>query len=422
MHDNISALVKALRSSAKAIEGSTTADTTLQDVIGWTAPGFNRHDLGAMARLLADRLEEAPDSSVNSKYDTTRLVKRLESLQTTAIPNLWNGNGLTSYNVISAELSQIERLFAKPMSRIDWEEAARDELMPKELARRLRSIRTQIGKLDTSTETLADKMAYIEQAHEAAIALPTDLESVRDAETELVALRDSAAKAEAAVTTANQQADTLLRRIEEREKEATKLIENIGSAYSAATSQGLAAAFGERANSLQTTTWIWVVLLTSALTTGGAIGFFRLRYLQTLVATPNVAPAALWVSGAMSFLAIAAPLWFAWLATKQIAQRFRLSEDYAFKASVARAYEGYRREAARLDPQLESRLFASALDRLEEQPLRFISTEEHSSPYLEIISSPSFQRALEKFPDLRQSIMGLLRKPEAGSVEPGAVS
>lgn len=63
-------------------------------------------------------------------------------------------------------------------------------------------------------------------------------------------------------------------------------------------------------------------------------------------------------------------MWFAWLATKQIGQRFHLAEDYAFKASVAKAYEGYRKEAARIDPEFEARLFGSALTRLDEAPLR----------------------------------------------------
>ena len=80
-----------------------------------------------------------------------------------------------------------------------------------------------------------------------------------------------------------------------------------------------------------------------------------------------------------------APLWFAWLASKQIGQRFKLAEDYAFKASVAKAYEGYKTEAARLDKDFEARLFSSALTRLEEAPLRFMNNTEHSSPVHEMI-------------------------------------
>jgi hypothetical protein len=34
--------------------------------------------------------------------------------------------------------------------------------------------------------------------------------------------------------------------------------------------------------------------------------------------------------------------------TRQVGQLFKLAEDYAFKASISRAYEGYRKEANRM--------------------------------------------------------------------------
>lgn len=77
----------------------------------------------------------------------------------------------------------------------------------------------------------------------------------------------------------------------------------------------------------------------------------------------------IWLHIILSIVSVGAPLWFAWLATKQIGQRFRLAKDYSYKASVAKAYEGYRREAARIDEDFENRLFDSALTRLEEAPL-----------------------------------------------------
>jgi len=85
----------------------------------------------------------------------------------------------------------------------------------------------------------------------------------------------------------------------------------------------------------------------------------------------------------------------AWIATKQIGQRFRLVEDYAYKASVAKAYEGYRKEAVRIDKDLEARLFASALTRLEEAPLRLIEEKTPGSPWHEFVESDAFHQALK---------------------------
>ena len=112
----------------------------------------------------------------------------------------------------------------------------------------------------------------------------------------------------------------------------------------------------------------------------------------------------------LSLLSVGAPLWFAWLATKQIGQRFKLAEDYGFKASVAKAYEGYRKEAARIDEAFEARLFSSALTRLEEAPLRLIEETSHGSPWHELISSKSFQKALDTVPELKDTFIEISKK------------
>lgn len=122
-----------------------------------------------------------------------------------------------------------------------------------------------------------------------------------------------------------------------------------------------------------------------------------------------------------SFLSIAAPVWLSWVATKQINQRSKLQEDYAFKASVATAYEGYRREAARFDKKLEARLFGSALTRLEEAPLRLVEGDVYGSPWHELVAHPSFKDALNKLPDLRSAFTGLLQR-KSGEASPTAMA
>lgn len=103
----------------------------------------------------------------------------------------------------------------------------------------------------------------------------------------------------------------------------------------------------------------------------------------------------------LTLASFGAPIWLAWIATKQIGQRFRLAEDYAFKASVAKAYQGFRKEASRLDSELEAnlalegRLFSSALTRLEEAPLRLVEEKTHGSPWHEFVESEAFGTALQ---------------------------
>ena len=114
----------------------------------------------------------------------------------------------------------------------------------------------------------------------------------------------------------------------------------------------------------------------------------------------------------LSILSVGAPLWFAWVATKQITQRFRLAEDYAYKASVAKAYEGYRREAAKIDPAFAARLFGSSLTRLEEAPLRLMEENSHGSPLHELFGSSKLQAAAAIFPEFREKLLELKTEAE----------
>lgn len=76
-----------------------------------------------------------------------------------------------------------------------------------------------------------------------------------------------------------------------------------------------------------------------------------------------------------------------------------------FKASISKAYEGYRREALQLDEDFSQRLFGNALTRLEEPPLRFVEDSTHSSPLMEILSSNNFRNFIEQGGDKVELIL-----------------
>jgi hypothetical protein len=123
----------------------------------------------------------------------------------------------------------------------------------------------------------------------------------------------------------------------------------------------------------------------------------------------------------LSLLSVGAPVWFAWLSTKQIGQRFRLAEDYAFKASISRAYEGFRREAARFDKDMEARLLGSALSRLDELPLRLVETDTHGSPWHELASSDLVKQALKVVPGFADQVRDLAGKAMTAATPVAAV-
>jgi hypothetical protein len=183
------------------------------------------------------------------------------------------------------------------------------------------------------------------------------------------------------------------------------------------TSKGLAGAFDQRASQLNQSVGLWMLGLLAALAIGATIGGNRIESLTLAASMKDPLWGVIFMQVMLSVLSIGAPIWFAWLATKQIGQRFRLSEDYAFKASIAKAYEGYRREAARIDPKFEASLFASALTRLDEAPLRLVEVGSHGSPMHELFSSRPFQNALKTIPDFKETVVAAVRRAGGKSAE-----
>ena len=153
--------------------------------------------------------------------------------------------------------------------------------------------------------------------------------------------------------------------------------------------------------------WVWVAGLIASLVAGGYFGSGQLQKLLELMTQKDISNLSMSINFIMAILSIGAPVWFSWLATKQIGQRFKLSEDYAFKASVSRAYEGFRRETARFDKEMEAKLLNSALTRLDELPLRLVETENHGSPWHELASSNIVKQAMSKIPSFPDKVKEL---------------
>jgi hypothetical protein len=378
----------ALDALAQAIVNSIGDDRTFQDIWGWNCPPINRHEFADIPRRLASRLRElAPeqiDSDLESKLNL--IPARLQSVQTQTMQYLTNGNAAGAAPVITTTLDWVSSFvlpYLPPL--VDWQDVDEQKLMPRALLRRLRSVDAQIATAEAKAGNVGEAMRVIMDAHSAAEALPTDMASLSEAREAVEIAGKSAAAAESASVTSSQLADSCLKRIEVLEREAQKLVENCEDAFSAATTKGLGEAFSIRADRLGMSMWVWVGGLLIALGIGGWLSHERVQKLQELASATQPDLGALWVNITLAILSIAAPAWFAWISTKQIGQRFRLAEDYAFKASVAKAYAGYSREAARVDPAFAARLFGSALNRIDEAPLRFVEMENHGSPFHEFI-------------------------------------
>lgn len=408
MNPTLLSISVALDDLHKIVLSAWSDDRTVNEVHGWHHPCLTRHDLAELPRALGERIREANIEKVEQELEVRLkdVPRRLGLLHPTTVPHMFNGHGSQA---IPAFIGTIDALAIALRPLLGWQLLADNKAMPAKLATRLRSIQTEIDAILPDKEGLQAKIRQIEDANEAAESLPQDLQSLRNARQELSDLRQFAHADAVEIGLQKGVAAISMDEIKQNQEQAENLVERCEEAYRVTTSKGLASAFDQRASSLAMSMWVWVAGLIAALIFGAFIGADRIQLLTGSLTAAEPKWGVIWMQALLSLLTIGGPLWFSWLATKQIGQRFRLAEDYAFKATVAKAYEGYRREAVRIDEVFEARLFSAALSRLEEAPLRLVEGATHGSPWHELISSQAFLSALDTAPALREKFVEIAK-------------
>ena len=400
MNNNIQQLCDSLEALATATTNAWGNDSTLVEAIGWNSPAITRHDLASLPRQLARDLSAADPEVVDEQILAViqDFPRRLQLLQANTLPQMFGGNSSQSVPAYIGTITCLRQLLS-PL--LNWQVINDPKAMPASLARRVRSFHAEMEQLAPKKEELEIRISDIERAHAAAESLPVDLQALAEARKTLT---ESVTKAEEYFKSIERNSTESFREVEfmkHIKEDAEKTLALCEEAYRASTTRGLASAFEQRATRLGWSMVAWIGGLLLALVAGAYVGAERVQTLSIALSMPEPRWGVIAMQALLSVASIGAPIWFAWLATKQIGQRFRLAEDYSFKASVAKAYEGYRKEAARIDPSFESRLFDSALTRLEEPPLRLVESASHGSPWHELIGSEAFRKALELVPELR---------------------
>ena len=393
--------------SEKTRNGYSDDRTFIEIWGGWNMPALTRHDLAEIPKSYAEKLRKVESKSTKEDLENLEEIpERIAKFNTNTFPYLYNGNGATSVPLF---LVLMEWIGLKIDSLYRWETLQDNKAIPTALARRIRSIQTDIDEIEPDKEKLRSQIQLINDATEAAESLPIDLQRLKESRNKMDSYVADAVTAAKKIQDESKKSEETAKTIESKALEAEKLVQQCNEAYRITTTAGLAGSFDQRAKKLQASTWIWVVALALVLAAGALIGSHRFELLTKTI-NKDSGWGEIVLQLLLSLLSIGAPVWFAWLSTKQITQRFRLAEDYAYKASVAKAYEGYRREAARIDEAFEARLFSSALTRLEEAPLRLVDSDPHGSPWQELISSDAFQKALSQIPELRDKFIDIAKE------------
>lgn len=405
MHSILQTICSELDQIGTTINSAIPNDEPFNIAHGnWSFPGMTRNELSeaasSLSNLIRDRGLDEIEGSDSRIFDYPR---RLAFLRTNLIPQIW-GNSAVAVPSYLATLDALRRA-VEPALKTDIESVRSIS----RVTARVRAMEARLNGLEPRSTGIVSMVDKIVRAHDAADQLPTDLQALAESRQQVLDLLAGAQKDCAAIQAALNQALAHDKSLNNSATEAMAVINRCEAAYTAATSQGLAAAFSERSKALDASMWAWVLGLVAALALGAIFGSKQLHDMAELMKLPGVATGTILLNLILSLLSVGAPIWFGWLATKQIGQRFRLSEDYAFKASVSRAYEGYRREAARIDKDMEAQLLASALSRFDEQPLRLVESASHGSPWHELASSDLVKDAIRTVPGFAKQILDMAK-------------
>ncbi|EPE8481473.1 hypothetical protein ACSOO8_000057 [Escherichia coli] len=436
MNPKLNELKDKLDNLHTALEGLSFQRDDLIDLGAYTFPFLHSADLVYFPKMLSEKISrmgkyEPSEDDVNV---IDSLIYDLERAQPN-IEHIAHSNSSVSQTAIYSYLLSMLYISNEVNELFSFAALKDKDLLPKKIISRLELYNSGLATIEEKSGSIEGKIKTINEAYDAAENLPTTLKMLRDTNQEIALLKGTSSSDYSEIEKKLKFAQDGAKEIEELKDTAAKLsqdaiseakeylgklkdeaqtyIDKCEEAFRTTTSKGLAGAFQDKAEKLNLSIRYWVGGLIAALVAGAGVGYLRLNALETYLSNPDSSGVKLAIQLILSFLSVGAPLWFAWLSTKQIGQRFRLAEDYEFKASVSKAYEGYRREAVQLDSDFSQRLFGNALSRLEEPPLRFVEEKTHSSPIMEILSSDNFKKIVDDGGDKMDAILekaGLVKR------------
>lgn len=405
MHEKIQNICDELNQLIEFTDQQATANNpeiVMSSNKGWHHPSITPREIVEIIENLVKKIEKAnienlDDLNVKALDQVPERINLL--IKQGTIQHLFNGNAHQALPAFMTTLDWLQNLFEPRLSF----EKLKNPYIPNQLKRRLNRVSNNVDSLEVDTKELNKMVSLILEAHETAENLPTDI-------AELNSARKAVEKALSKIEETAGNAEEKSGEIDSQLEVVKKLLADSEKAYSISITKGLASAFQDRARNLTISMWVWTIGLLATLIFALFYSGKRLETLNQMFAQENPDISLILIHLLLSLISLGAPIWFAWLSTKQIGQNFRLSEDYKFKSTVAKVYEGYRREAARIDPAMEAKLLYSALDRLDEAPLRYVDDSYHSTPWEELISSPEFRNVLDTVPEFKNRFLDILNK------------
>lgn len=393
----------------KVLQSNSQYSGPCNGVNGWDFPPLGKEDL---AQKLGQLISYIETHQFQESEDLDRVLNASQEgfskWAETPLNHIYDRNysrsAICNFLILTAdvkdalELYDLGLLTGELQSRI-LESKRRTEA----IEHRLTSSENSIGDVERAAERIIE-------ADRAAVQLPETLSSLKETGNQVSAIKKQAEQAQVVIQQAEAAAKAKERFFVETEEQIKALLEKSKAVLATATSSGLAGAFYDRKKELQRIGWIWTGGLICALVGAIFAIWWRADQLFALLDRANeIGTFTLFANFVISIGFIGAPVWLAWLATKQVGYYFRLSEDYAFKASVSASYEGFMEEARGHDAEFEKKVLESTLERYDEPPLRFVDNRVHGSPYHELFESDEFKSAMKNIPGFKDNVLSAIK-------------
>ena len=419
MNQKLIDLTNELELLKDTVDKASFTEAGFDTTHGWNQVHLDQNDISTFIENFIEKLKKYGNKDLTKGLEATidGHISNINRLNITTQTYFTNAANHLVHMVPSLLLTLLTVFNDIEFELFSWENCQDKKLLPRGLSSRLRSVSSHLDSFDSSCVDLESKIKTINNAHEAAESLPTDLASLNEAKKELELLlkaaKDDVGKYKTEISDikadviafnaqskkSSEEAEEFRNKSFKSSEKAASLVEQCDDALQITTTQGLAAGFDQKAKELKNSIWVWIIGLLIALSVGAFIGADRVRAF-TLALESELTVGQAMLHTIMSIFSIGGPLWLAWISTQQINQRFKLSEDYSYKATVAKAFTGFSKFAERYDEATSERLFNSTLDRLDEMPLRLIEGKDYNSPWHEFIDSDAFKKAIDMVPSL----------------------
>lgn len=345
--------------------------------------------------------------------EVVNLADAIEKLNT----HIWQYGLLNLSPEVLGYQTKLNQLKSLELAAVETQRKLQEGILVKEnLERLLSEAQTQSESLKASVIEAATASA----AAESALAVATD--SSQKAATALGIVQQNEATSTQLLTTSNKNnaeilvhqtninalvaGFTTLKADLETNKSTQEQLFNEFEAYRTkidgllgdANRTGMAASFAKRKKDLDDPMKAWLYVFGASIAGLVVMGVI---YLAPLLDSGKLEQLP-------SRLALTAPfIWLGWFSAKQYGYTSRLREDYAYKEASANSFEGYKREATQINPEVQKSLMETAIKNLGDNPIRIYSGHEnHASPLHELLEKSLKD---EKLMDLVKAIFAKVK-------------